>query len=170
MIICVGDRKRDGSKSQVRARGLDAETWAVTEYDVSTGIFTVERGIDPSLRDETTSVAAEAELSGFEGEEKIRWFVKHRKREQRLRSQKIRHVLKHKGNLKCEVVKCCFDFEDTYGEIGRGFAHVHHLTSLSSLAKQGERINLSDLAIVCANCHAMIHRGGQCRPLADLKS
>ena len=29
---------------------------------------------------------------------------------------------------------------------------------------------LEDLAVVCANCHAMIHRGGECRPIASLIS
>ena len=27
------------------------------------------------------------------------------------------------------------------------------------------RIHLTDLAIICANCHGMSHRGGACRPL-----
>ena len=30
----------------------------------------------------------------------------------------------------------------------------------------GREVKLKDLAVVCANCHAMIHIGGKCRPLA----
>lgn len=53
-------------------------------------------------------------------------------------------------------------FEETYGKIGEGFAHVHRLKPLRS----GERItSLSGLAVVCANCHSMIHRGGECRAI-----
>lgn len=63
--------------------------------------------------------------------------------------------LSHKG-YKCEV--CGFSFEEFYGEIGTDFAHVHHIEPVSTMG--GEQIvnPLLDLAVVCANCHAMIHR------------
>src|SRR5262245_48779112 len=32
----------------------------------------------------------------------------------------------------------------------------------------GREVKLKDLAVVCANCHVMIHMGGKCRPLAGL--
>jgi hypothetical protein len=83
-----------------------------------------------------------------------------------LREAKIREVLAESGSLACEVPNCRFDFFKTYGELGRGFAHVHHRRPL---AKRGARDSkLEDLAVVCANCHAMIHKGGQCRPLERL--
>jgi len=64
-------------------------------------------------------------------------------------------------NLKgftCEV--CNFDFENFYGSIGRKFAEVHHLSPFSEL-KLGEisAVDLiDDFAILCTNCHRMIHR------------
>ncbi|MGY4467320.1 putative HNH restriction endonuclease [Bradyrhizobium sp. LB9.1b] len=64
--------------------------------------------------------------------------------------------------------RCGFDFKEKYGELGKEFAHVHHLKPLSEAPSNGRDVLLKDLAIVCANCHAMIHRGGQCRPLADI--
>jgi 5-methylcytosine-specific restriction protein A len=54
-------------------------------------------------------------------------------------------------------VACGFNFEATYGDIGRGFIHVHHLTPVSA----GERSTVDpvkDLRPVCPNCHAMAHR------------
>ncbi len=57
---------------------------------------------------------------------------------------------------KCMV--CGFDFKEVYGELGRNYIEVHHLTSLHSLQEEVE-INInSDLAVVCSNCHRMIHR------------
>lgn len=58
------------------------------------------------------------------------------------------------GKLECEV--CGFDFNRTYGERGAGFIECHHTTPLSELV--GKRATtLNDLALVCANCHRMLH-------------
>lgn len=64
-------------------------------------------------------------------------------------------VLKATGKLCCEV--CGFDFKEFYGEPGEGFCEVHHLQPLS---KADGKINteLKDLAIICSNCHRIIHR------------
>lgn len=58
--------------------------------------------------------------------------------------------------VKCSV--CGFDFETTYGELGRGFIHIHHVTPISD--KDGiYEVNIEkDLFPVCPNCHAMLHR------------
>lgn len=55
-------------------------------------------------------------------------------------------------------IVCGFDFEATYGEIGSGFIHVHHLMPLASI-KEGYQVDpINDLRPVCPNCHAMLHR------------
>lgn len=109
------------------------------------------------------------ELSAFEGAESNA-FVKHRKRERKLRIAKLSQVLRENdGHLACEVPGCGFDFVRTYGALGFAFAHVHHLKPLRDAPSSGAPRKLSDLAIVCANCHAMIHRYGACRPLREVK-
>jgi predicted HNH restriction endonuclease len=106
--------------------------------------------------------------SGFEGEEKKLW-VRHRKRERKFRERKLAETKKaNGGRLICEVLDCQFDFYEKYGELGAGFAEVHHKKPLGEAPKRGQVMQLSDLAVVCANCHRMIHRNGQCRPLAHL--
>ena len=111
-----------------------------------------------------------ADLEGTEGRLR-KYFVQSRKREAKLRRAKIREVLRlNDGRLICEVPGCGFDFQQTYGEVGVGYGHVHHLMPLGRSDKNGQRTNLQDLRIVCANCHAMIHRFGQCRSLDDLIS
>ncbi|WP_069353648.1 HNH endonuclease [Burkholderia cenocepacia] len=53
---------------------------------------------------------------------------------------------------------CGFDFEAVYGDIGRGYIHVHHLRPLSSVGASYVIDPIKDLIPLCANCHAMIHR------------
>jgi hypothetical protein len=110
--------------------------------------------------------SAADELVGLEGEALRRMSI-HRKREWELRSAKIADTLRRQGRLQCEVPGCGFDFLRVYGDLGRGYAHVHHLHPLAR-ADEPRRTRLADLAVVCANCHAMIHRGGECRDMSSL--
>ena len=80
--------------------------------------------------------------------------------------RKKSQVVKKHGQLACEV--CGFDFEEVYGELGKDFAECHHLVPLSELRFE-TRTRLSDLAIVCANCHRMIHRAQPMPSIDDLK-
>ena len=58
--------------------------------------------------------------------------------------------------VQCQV--CDFDFEKTYGEVGKDFIHVHHIKPLHEI-KQGYIVDpVKDLIPVCPNCHAMLHR------------
>jgi hypothetical protein len=55
-------------------------------------------------------------------------------------------------------IVCGFNFELTYGELGSGFIHVHHLSPLSG-AKGPRKVDPKvDLRPVCPNCHEMLHR------------
>lgn len=107
-------------------------------------------------------------VSFVEGKSRQR-LVRHLHREKRLRDLKLREALEGSldGRLSCEVPGCGFDFEAAYGALGHGYAEVHHLVPLSG--RPGvRRTSTSDLAVVCANCHAMIHRFGGSRPLSKL--
>lgn len=115
------------------------------------------------------STVSDSELEGFLEGKMPRRFAAHRRRESKLRSEKIRDALRRNdGKLICEVPGCQFDFGVRYGEIGMGYAQVHHLRPLGSVPHKGVRNKLADLAVVCANCHVMIHKGGECRPLKNL--
>jgi 5-methylcytosine-specific restriction protein A len=149
--------------SSVKARLLDTVPWAITEYSPSTGECTVVRGAKPII---PAIASSDLVLSWFEGTRK-QAFVFHRRREGKARRAKIKEALQN-SRLICEVTNCGFDFERRYGKLGAGYAEVHHLEPLSKAPKEGRPIMLDQLAIVCSNCHVMIHLGGECRPLKGL--
>jgi 5-methylcytosine-specific restriction protein A len=75
--------------------------------------------------------------------------------------------LKHFG-YKCSV--CEFDFADYYGEVGRNFIHVHHLTEIATIKKTYSIDPIKDLRPVCPNCHAMLHTQTPALRINELKS
>lgn len=58
----------------------------------------------------------------------------------------------------CKCMVCGMNFEKTYGEIGKGFIHVHHTTPISAIGKSYNIDYAKDLVPVCPNCHAMMHK------------
>ena len=58
--------------------------------------------------------------------------------------------------LTCEA--CGFNFEEFYGARGKGYAEVHHKVPLSETRSERRTDPVSDLTILCSNCHRMIHR------------
>lgn len=52
---------------------------------------------------------------------------------------------------------CDFNFENHFGDVGKGFIHVHHIKQISEIGKEYEVDPIKDLIPVCPNCHAMIH-------------
>lgn len=79
--------------------------------------------------------------------------------QQIIRSQAAKsECIKIKG---CHCNICGFDFEKTYGELGKDFIEVHHITPIGTLSTGDgyEGTNpQKDLIPLCSNCHSMIHR------------
>ena len=59
------------------------------------------------------------------------------------------------------VCQCCgFNFKKIYGELGEKYIEAHHLIPLSSLP-EGKTVSMDpkrDFAVLCSNCHRMVHR------------
>jgi 5-methylcytosine-specific restriction enzyme A len=104
-------------------------------------------------QNEILPVNEEEENAFFEGK------VLYRLHKYRERNQKIVNDLKKKamkrGKLKCQA--CGFDFYERYGDIGRGFIECHHTIPLSEY-QQNRLTKSEDLALVCSNCHKMLHK------------
>jgi 5-methylcytosine-specific restriction protein A len=95
---------------------------------------------------------------GYENESQMegRYLLRlhaYRERSPKLRKQKIDRILAETGKLSCQV--CEFDFAKTYGDRGKGYIEAHHVESLSAGGEKPRSIE--DLALLCSNCHRMIH-------------
>jgi predicted HNH restriction endonuclease len=77
-----------------------------------------------------------------------------RERNQQLVETKKARALRAAGRLACEG--CDFDFAEAYGKRGLGFMEAHHTRPVHEISP-GHVTRLADLALVCANCHRMIH-------------
>ena len=78
-----------------------------------------------------------------------------RERDQELVRRRKAKAMKLHGKLCCEA--CGFDFAATYGERSVGFIECHHKRAIHTLAAGGEKTTENDLALLCANCHRMVH-------------
>lgn len=111
------------------------------------------------------SVADSSELDVVEGRMLLR-VHKLKERKPQIVRRKKRAVLAATGRLVCEA--CGFDFAAKYGQLGEGFAECHHRVPLAALDGEAPT-RLADLAIVCANCHRMLHRGWPMPSVEELR-
>lgn len=71
-----------------------------------------------------------------------------------IKKAKEKFIQEH-GSLYCEV--CGFDFSKAYGKLGENFVEGHHKNPLCERNGQ-ENTKIDDIALVCSNCHRMLHR------------
>jgi 5-methylcytosine-specific restriction enzyme A len=77
-----------------------------------------------------------------------------RERDPELRRRKIAATKGRGLPVACEV--CTFDFSQVYGSHGLDYIECHHRVPLHVTGETKTR--LADLALLCSNCHRMIHR------------
>ncbi len=78
-----------------------------------------------------------------------------------------RACITHHGTT-CKV--CGFDFAGRFGDLGLGFIHVHHKVPLADIRTTYELDPIHDLAPVCPNCHAMLHRSNPPMTIEQLRA
>jgi 5-methylcytosine-specific restriction enzyme A len=113
-------------------------------------LITGETRSDSSLVDDEDDAP-----SGLDYEDATR-FRMHKRIERRAAlAKKVKQL---KGDI-CEV--CGTNFLKTYGPVGAGYIEAHHLKPLASLKGTKVAMNpVTDFAVLCANCHRMVHRSG----------
>ena len=111
--------------------------------------------IDPNdTRTETTDEPTIPTHEAIEGGAALATHLKRERNRQLLEAKRRLHRVEH-GQLKCEA--CNLSEDQLPPKIGEGCFEVHHLSPV------GKRVfasvtKLDDLAILCANCHRIIHR------------
>ncbi len=78
-------------------------------------------------------------------------------RDSKLAEARREAALARWGRLECEV--CGFVFARAYGDHGAGFIECHDRRAFAQLDATGDHDEMTadDLALVCANCHRMLH-------------
>ena len=89
----------------------------------------------------------------------------YRERDPTLRWRKLADMIRHDG-LSCE---CCNDKAERYRGTPERMFEIHHKIPLANY--DGERITqLHEVAVLCANCHRVIHATNPPRTIEDLRS
>ncbi|SOD04138.1 HNH endonuclease [bacterium JGI 053] len=133
-----------------QARVKEALSAGVEQPSLSPALAGPERDVRPgSLTD-----VEELNISVREGGRRL---ITHFRRERvpAVVKAKKKQVLALTGKLCCEA--CDLDFREVYGERGAEFCEAHHTRPLSDTDREVET-RLEDLALLCSNCHRMIHR------------
>lgn len=87
--------------------------------------------------------------------------------EGRISGKKRKKIIEQLGTT-CEA--CGRKMEEIYGEIGRGYIELHHLKPFCNLDIGKERVvTLSDFAVLCPNCHKMIHKTNETSDIKKFK-
>jgi len=106
------------------------------------GYVQVVRFVSPDVDVHTLRV-------GVEGEKYLRLHLSKERDRSIVKLKK-----KNASSLNCEI--CGFSFRQTYGRSASAYCEVHHLVPISKLEEATET-KLEDLAILCSNCHRVVH-------------
>lgn len=144
--VCTIDTiKEIGGSKSIPIKILQSKLW---------GIFHNKTPEIQDLFDYVTNDKVDDDVEYMEGTERI--LLKEHKFYERNNEvvRKAKENAKKEGRLFCEV--CRFDFAKKYPKHGDGFIECHHTLPI---AKGGIRkTEVNDLALVCSNCHRMLHR------------
>lgn len=151
------DYTADGRKGLARGNKDEARVWEEFAADparlaevaqfIRNGIIEHKNDVDLSGPDEPGIEEAE------EGRVATR-VHRYRERDRRLVEAAKAQALKKHGRLFC--IACNFDFSKRYGGECAGIIDVHHTKPVHTL-QPGEKTKLSDLALLCSNCHRVVH-------------
>ena len=146
-------RGRGLSKGGILERKIWQE-FSVDKQRLSKTAAAIKMRLDGQHGVETISEPADGEDEFPEGKLLYR---AHRSRE---RNRKLIELakeiaVKRSGCLGCQA--CGFDFAKFYGPTGEGYIECHHVIPISEVTP-GAKTKVADLALLCANCHRVIHR------------
>lgn len=93
----------------------------------------------------------------------------HKRRERNPKVISIAKDLYRKKNGKLTCQACGFDFEKVYGKIGVDYIEGHHIIPVSEM-EDGHITKPEDIALLCSNCHRMVHKKRPWLKMKNLKT
>jgi len=117
--------------------------------------LTFRGGIEGEVEASQSEVSEEFNIPAQASVVETRRYIYHRKIERNRTAAK--NAKKFHG-LRCQA--CDLKFDERYGPIGEEFIEAHHRKPIATL-EEGVAVTYdvaSDFAVLCANCHRMIHR------------
>ncbi len=128
--------------------------------------LTFRGGIEGDVEGQS-EISDEFNISAQASVVETRRYVYHRKIERNRTAAK--NAKKFHGT-RCQA--CDLKFDERYGTIGQDFIEAHHLRPIASL-DEGVAVTYevaADFAVLCANCHRMIHRSSDPGNLAQFRA
>ena len=108
----------------------------------------------PEKEKTITEIQVDSEPVAIEGQSKLAIHMRYERDSSLIKKIKEKALLSN-PMLNCEV--CGFSFYEKYGVLGQGFIEAHHLQPLNETKET--KTSRADIALVCSNCHKMIHKG-----------
>lgn len=157
----------NGGKGLNSASKLDRAVWeefASDRQGLAIAAEALRQGITADLDEDVLD-----EIESYEAKEgRVSYRLhKHLERDRKIVALRKSGALKKHGKLECEA--CDFDFLAAYGSRGAGYIEAHHTNPVHAM-KKGETTKVSDLALLCANCHRMVHAAKPWLTLAQLRA
>jgi len=122
-------------------------------------------GPNPNLDEISEEIEDDSKKSYSEGKLRER-LHKFRERDSRVTRRAKALRIKKDPLLKCDG--CGFSFFNQYGSLGKNFIEAHHTIPIESLLP-GDKTKIEDIALVCSNCHSMIHRSETKLSISELR-
>jgi len=69
-----------------------------------------------------------------------------------------------------ECCACGVSLEAVYGEVAKGFIHVHHVKPIADVKEEYHLDPIEDLRPVCPNCHSILHLQNPPMSISELQS
>jgi len=159
-----------GKVGLTRGNKDEAVVWQQFAGDpnhLSAVVAAIRLAVDQNAADQGLAGGDEPGIQEAEEGRVLTRLHRQRERSRRLVEARKAQALKQLGRLFCEA--CGFDFAATYGAVGDGLIECHHTKPVHTLT-EGAKTRLDDLALLCANCHRVIHATRPWMPLDQLQA
>ena len=143
---------------------LEKIDWVWMAQDFLFFVYWYIFGLD-NKKQKKLNIQEDPEPTVVEGKTRLANHLR-KERNASLIQKKKEKALRENPMLNCEV--CGFSFSDAYGPLGEGFIEAHHKNPLS-LQEEEIKTRLDDIALVCSNCHRMLHKEDPVLSVEELK-